>query len=345
MNMLSWKRIVGVMGCWLFSSVSLVWGQQSVLDSWSTPGGARAAVVAQAGLSPVNHVGEGHVDLEFCRVKLIAEVEVPAQESGPLLTIPVAEGQAIGQHEELARIDDRLSRLRLETAQTKLDAANEKANNDIDIRAANNALEIAERERKRNYQLFTKGSVPKAEYDRSALQAKQAALQLEQARRDMQAAVKEAQVEAYSVKSASQSIERHRILSPIPGVVMEQYKQPGEWVNAGDNVMRIARMDRLHVQGLLDSSLFNPHEVEGRAVTISVPVARGEYLEFQGQIVFVALEKYNAKSYVVRAEVENQQRDGRWLLMANEDGATMRVHLGAATDTQASAGSPGTHPH
>ena len=277
--------------------------------------------------SPVNHVGEGHVDLEFCRVMLISEVDVPAQESGPLMTIPVKEGQAIQQSQDLAQIDDSLGRLRLETARTKLDAASQKANNDLDVRAASNALQIAEKERKRNYQLYSKGSLPKAEYDRSALEAKQAALQLEQARRDMQAATKEAQVEAYNVKAASQSIERHRISAPITGVVMEMYKQPGEWVNAGDKVARVARMDRLFVQGLLDSSLFNPHEVEGKKVTISVPVARNEYLEFQGRIVFVSLEKYNAKSYVVKAEVENRQHNGRWLLLANEDEATMRIFL------------------
>lgn len=288
----------------------------------------------QAVVAPVNHVGEGHVDVEFCRVMLISEVEVPAPESGPLVAVPVRDGQAIQQLQDLAQIDDSLGQLRLETARTKLDAATQKANNDIDVRAAANALDIAERERKRNYQLYTKGSMPRAEYDRSALQAKQAALQLEQARRDMQVATKEAQVETFNVKAASQSIERHRITSPIDGVVMEVHKQPGEWVNAGDNIMRVARMDRLYVQGLLDSSLFNPHEVEGQRVTISVPVARGEYLEFEGHIVFVSLEKYNAKSYVVRAEVGNRQHNGRWLLLANEDEATMRIHLGKENVTR-----------
>ncbi len=285
-------------------------------------------------LSPVNRVGEGHVDLEFCRVMFISEVDVPAQESGPLLEMPVQLGQAVEGGQSLARIDDSLAQLRLETARTKLAAASEKANNDVDIRAANNALELAETERKRNYQLLIKRTLPQAEYDRSALQAKQAALQVEQAQRDMQTAVKEAQIESHNVRAASDSIDRHIINSPLQGVVMERYKEPGEWVNAGDNVMRVARMDRLYVQGLLDSSLFNPHEVEGQKVTISVAVARGERLEFQGRIAYVSLEKQNARSYIVRAEVENRQHNGRWLLLANEE-ATMRIHLGQQSVTQA----------
>ena len=306
----------------------LVWmGTPKLMALQVVPANLSAEASKPSRVAPVNHMGKGHVDLEFCRVKIIQEVEVPAQESGPLITLPVAEGQAVQQGDSLAQLDDRLARLRLETAQTKLEAMTEKANNNIDVRAATNALQIAERERKRNYQLFTKGSMPRAEYDRSALQAKQAALQLEQAERDMQAAGKDAQIETYNVKAASDSIMRHQVKSPIAGRVMELHKQPGEWVNAGDNVMRVAQMDRLYVQGLLDSSLFNPHEIEGQKVTISVPVARGESLEFQGRIVFVAMEKYNAKSYVVKAEVENRQHEGRWLLMANEDAALMRIHL------------------
>lgn len=284
---------------------------------------------------PINHVGQGHVDLEFCRVLLISKVDVPAQESGPLVALPVVEGQAVQANQLLANIDDQVAKLRLETAQTKYEAANEKAVNDIDIRAANNALQLAERERRRNYSLYQKGTLPKAEYDRSALQAKQAALQLEQAQRDRQAAMREAQVESYNVKATDESIKRHVISSPIDGVVMELYEQAGEWVNAGDNVIRLARMDRLHVQGFLDSTLFNPHEIQGKPVTISVLVARGQSIEFTGKIVFVSFEKANANAFVVRAEVENRQENGRWMLLANEE-ATMRIHVGE-TAVQANA--------
>ncbi|MCP4887085.1 MAG: hypothetical protein GY904_10795, partial [Planctomycetaceae bacterium] len=59
-----------------------------------------------------------------------------------------------------------------------------------------------------------------------------------------------------------------------------------------------------------------------------------------GRIVFVSLEKYNAKSYVVRAEVENRQHDGRWLLMANEDEARMRIFLGEGVAGRLSANPP-----
>ncbi len=296
------------------------------MDAWQHADTRFPADGLETIAAPVNQVSQDHVDIAPCFTMLISNVDVPAQESGPLVLVAVREGQTVEAGTELARIDDRLGQLRLETAQTKLDAAMEKANSDIDIRAANNALEIADRERRTNYGLFTKGTLPKQEYDRSALQAKQAALQLEQAQRDREAAAREAQVEQYNVRAASESLLRHRIQSPVSGNVLELYKDSGEWVNAGDNVMRVARMDQLYVQGLLDSSLFDPHEVQGQPVTVVARMAHGEQAEFGGRIVFVALEKNSSKYYSIRAQVDNRQQQGHWLLLANEE-VNMRIHL------------------
>ncbi len=309
--------IICVVGCLV--AIGSAQAQQS--PTWSSNAGNLEPVNA-----PVNSAGEGFVDIEPCFTMLISDIDVPAQESGPLTTLSVREGQLIEAAQELARINDSLGQLRLETARTKLDNATQKAGSDIDIRAAQNALEIADSERRTNYGLYNKGSLPKQEYDRSALQAKQAELQLEQAQRDQDASMKEVQIEQLNVHAATDSIERHRILSPIQGNVLELYKQAGEWVNAGDNVMRVARMDQLYVQGLLDASLHNPHEIQGRAVTVTAQLAHGEQVEFTGRIVFVALEKNSTRYYSVRAEVDNRMVEGYWLLLSNEE-VRMRIHL------------------
>jgi multidrug resistance efflux pump len=280
-----------------------------------------AGTVAQS----ISHAGDGYVDLAPCFTNLIADVSVPAQESGPLISVDVQEGQAIDSGQQLAAIDDRVAQLRLETASTKRDAATEKANSDIDIRAAQNALEIAEREQKTDYGLYQKGSLPRQEYDRTALQARQAALQLEQAQRDKEAAFKEAQVEELNVRAANDSIRRHSIVSPVAGNVMELYKQAGEWVNAGDNVMRVARLDQLYVEGILDTAQYNPHDVAGRPVTVVARLAQGDQAEFTGRIVFVSQEKLS-RGVAVRAVVDNREVNGHWLLLAMEE-VTMRIHL------------------
>ena len=114
---------------------------------------------------------------------------------------------------------------------------------------------------------------------------------------------------------------------------MELYREAGEWVNAGDKVLRIVQMDRLRVEGLLDTARYNPHEVEGRLVTVTVTMARGEKVEFKGYIVFVGLEKRAGNRVTVRAEVENRTANNRWLLMPGTDVA-MRIHLGSPVISQ-----------
>ncbi len=106
---------------------------------------------------------------------------------------------------------------------------------------------------------------------------------------------------------------------------MELNKDAGEWVNAGDNVMRVARMDQLYVEGSLDCNLYNPHDVRGRPVTVTARRAQGEQVEFTGRIVFVAMEKLTS-GVSIRAEVDNRLLGEQWMLLAREE-VTMRIHL------------------
>lgn len=286
---------------------------------------------------PVNRTGDGFVEIPRCFTRLIADVAIPAQEAGPLVSILVSEGQAVEAGQQLAAIDDRLAQLRMETAQVKRDAASQKANSDVDIRAAQNALEIANSEQEADYGLYRKQALPKRDYDRTVLKAKQAALQLEQARNDKETAIKEMQVEEFNVRAAAESIQRHSIASPVTGIVMELNKDAGEWVNAGDNVMRVARMDQLYVEGWLDPGLFNPHDVHGRPVTVVATLAQGEQVEFSGRVVFVALEKFST-GVSVRAQVDNRMAAGHWLLLAHEE-VTMRIQTDGEAVAHAADGS------
>ena len=267
-----------------------------------------------------------YTDIFNCYSELISDVEIPAQESGPLVSLPFRKSQTVQVGQTLAKIDDAIAQLRLQTATTKLEAATHKASNDIDNRAAENALNIAERERKTNYGLYAKGALPKQDYERSMLQAQQAALQLEQAQRDMESNKKNAQVEGFNVSAAEDSIRRHEIKSPLDGNILELYKEAGEWVNAGDRVMRVGRLDRLYVYGLLKAELFDPHEIDGKPVTVTMKTARDQTASFQGKIVFVSYEKNSSLGYSVYAEVENRQVNGRWLLLSGVE-LSMRIHL------------------
>ena len=84
----------------------------------------------------------------------------------------------------------------------------------------------------------------------------------------------------------------------------------------------------MHVEGAVDQSEYDPHEIQGCEVTVEVELARG-----RKETVPRPDHRRSARSfgcdgrYIVRAEVANRQEHGNWML---RDGlpATMTIHLG-----------------
>jgi hypothetical protein len=131
------------------------------------------------------------------------------------------------------------------------------------------------------------------------------------------------------MREVSERIRRHEIIAPssFEGHVIEILRNELEWVNAGEPVMRIGRMDRLWVQGVVDANVVNPHEIVNRPVTVTLRLARGETTDFQGKIVHVGLERESSDRFLVKAEVQNRPIEGHWVLQPNST-VTMRIHLG-----------------
>ena len=62
------------------------------------------------------------------------------------------------------------------------------------------------------------------------------------------------------------NLKKHRITSPLDGVIVQLYRKPGEWVSPGDPIARLVRMDRLRVEGFVDASKYLPEEIDGSRV-------------------------------------------------------------------------------
>ena len=74
------------------------------------------------------------VTLPNCLLSLDAEVQVPAQEAGVLVKIPVREGQQVANGDLLAQIDDLVPQAQYNVALYKLKVAEKQAIDDIDVR-------------------------------------------------------------------------------------------------------------------------------------------------------------------------------------------------------------------
>jgi multidrug efflux pump subunit AcrA (membrane-fusion protein) len=270
--------------------------------------------MAQA--APVHSPAARGTTLGHCLVSVIDDVEVPAQEAGLLVNVPVDEGAVVKQGDLLAQLDDRQPKTKRYAAERERDAALAKASDDIEVRFAEASLEVAESDLAAGETINSRGQglIAATEIRKLRLSKKRAELQIDKSKLDMTVAQLTAQVHEAAVKAADDSILRHRITAPMPGMVVTRLKQSGEWVAAGEPVLRLVRMDQLKVEGLLSAAEFNPDELFEQPVRVEIEMAHGRRAAFSGKITHISPLVTAGNKYRVRAEVVNRVEKGQWLL-------------------------------
>jgi multidrug efflux pump subunit AcrA (membrane-fusion protein) len=113
---------------------------------------------------------------------------------------------------------------------------------------------------------------------------------------------------------AKEQLHRCAIQSPISGEVVEVFKHAGEWVDAGEPIVHIMRLDTLRVEGFADARVHRPAEIRDRQVCVAVELAGGKRVEVPGRIVYVRPTLQAGQQYLVYAEVKNQVLDEVWVL-------------------------------
>lgn len=248
------------------------------------------------------------IEVDSVLLSIIEQAEVPAQEAGVLKSVAVREGELVKQGEQLAQIEDTDANLKKTRAQIELDNARRNAENDIQIRVASKAAEVAAAELRRALdarETYTK-SVSVSEIDRLRLAADHAKLQVEQAEFELQTAQLALQVNENELRQAERQVERRRILAPIDGRVVQIYRRPGEWVEPGQAVLRVLRVDRLKAVGFLDASQAVT-DLVGRPVTLQIALAADRIEQFPGVVTFVNPEVNPVNGQLdFWAEVENR---------------------------------------
>ena len=152
------------------------------------------------------------------------------------------------------------------------------------------------------------------EIDEQQLEKEKFRLSIEKAKKDMAVAVLQEHVAEAELKAAAANIERRRLTAPLDAVVVELARHEGEWVQPGDTVMRLVRVDLLRVEGFLNAKDYQPSELQGQPVRVVVKLAHGQRETFPGKIVFVKPLVQAGGEFLVRAEVQNRQQDNFWVL-------------------------------
>jgi macrolide-specific efflux system membrane fusion protein len=251
------------------------------------------------------------LEVEAVVLRLLSEAEVPAQEAGVLTAVAVREGQQVAEGELLAQVDDQVSRLAAAAAQLQFSIAEAKATNDVRIRYAKKALEVSEAELRRSTESVARfpKSVSESQLDVERLTVQKHLLELEQAMQDQQIATLEMKAKDHERTAATAQVARRRIVAPFNGVVVQVLVRHGEWVEPGQQALRIVNVERLKAEGFIPAQRANAN-LAGQTVRLTLELGEKAAATFAGKIVFVSPEVDPITGQVrVWAEIDN--KDGR----------------------------------
>lgn len=254
--------------------------------------------------------------VSHCLVSAIDEVDVPAKEAGQLVLMEAKEGMVVETGTVLAQIDDEPAQRQKEIATREQEAAQAKADNDVAVRHAQSSAKVAEAEFDDAVALNKRGpgTLSQSEVRKRRLQFETAQLQIEQAEFERQVNSLVSLAKAAEVAASETAIARRRVVAPISGVIAEVPKQAGEWVQPGDRVARLVRLDRLRVEGFVRGDEYHPYQLDGQPVFVEVALPRGKVERFEGKIVFTHPKLEADGEFRVWAEVVNRRHGRQWLL-------------------------------
>lgn len=252
--------------------------------------------------------GTREVLIDDAQVKLISEVNVPASEAGVLASLGLKEGDLVQAGQKMGMIDDRLARIDQRLAALEHEIAKLQSENDVDRRYAVKSLEVARSELKRSAEAnqLHADSVSLTEIERLQLLVDRSSLSIEQAQRDRKVAVTTERIKDWAANAADLRLDHRQLNAPMDGMVVEIFTAEGEWLNPGDPVLRLIKLDRLRVEAHLDGKKHG-RELQGTAVQLTVTLPPDERTEtYRGKIVFVSPELQPVTGQVrVWAEVDN----------------------------------------
>lgn len=301
-------RRIAITAC--FAAASLV-----VLVAESSP---QAPVSIRSKRVENAPVPQGVVEVSDCRVKLLDEVQLASARTG-IVEMVASEGETIAAGEIVARLRDGLPQIGHAIAERE-------ATNDIEVRFARKASELAQVKyiRAVDANKSVPGTVSELELRELRLAAEKSLLQIEQAQHQFLIA-------GLKRDEAAETLNTCRITAPFAGTVLDVYKGRGEVVREGELILRLASGSRVRVEGFVsvqDAARVRrgmPVQVRTDADRTAVTPNAG----LAGQLAFVDI-KVEPVSRKVRiwAEVDNSAgylRDGL--------SATLRIVPGAVEHT------------
>jgi len=174
------------------------------------------------------------------------EVTVAAEVGGRLLAFRLEEGERVPRDSVLGVIDTVPLLLEREAVVARRAAARARTREAAaNIAALEVQRTIADRELARTERLLKQAAATAQQGDRAERDARVAREQLDGARAARGSALQEVAALDAQVAALDDRLARSRIRSPLTGTVLARYVEPGEFVQAGQPLFKLASLDSL----------------------------------------------------------------------------------------------------
>ncbi len=176
-----------------------------------------------------------------CIIMPSASVDLSSPVPGQLESVLVDRSDSVTAGQVVATLDSRVEEANLAIARFHASTDTE-----LRLREAVHAIDL--RNEKRLRSLKASKLISAQESDRAVRDARLSAWRTRQAKDDLK-------LHKLKLTRAEAALERRNIRSPIAGVVLARLHDPGEYIE-GQPLLRIVKLDPLHVEAILPMRLF-----------------------------------------------------------------------------------------
>jgi multidrug efflux pump subunit AcrA (membrane-fusion protein) len=279
----------------------------------------QAAAAAAIAVSPVTATEQPIARYIRATGSLTAEDQaaVAAEVGGRIVATPVERGTAVAQGTELIRIS--ATEAEAQAKEAEANAAQIEArlgltagtpfdvNNVPEVQTAKASFDLAQNEFNRIKSLLDQRVVSQSEFDQRRTQTEAARQQYESAKNAAAQQYQALQAARARVSLAHKALSDTVVRAPFAGLVAERMVSVGDYVNRGQKVATVVRIDPLRVQLTVPEQFVSAVAV-GAPVSFEVDAYPGR--QFSGKIRYVspALEA-NQRALTVEAVVPNSTRE------------------------------------
>lgn len=260
-------------------------------------------------IADLNSKPQQAVAIESVVVTVSEEVNVPAAQAGVLVSIAVKPGAIVDSGALIASLRDDDARLLVERTRYHAEIATREFENELNLLYATKSTEVARAELKRATESNAKypKTVSQTELDRLKLLVEQGELEIKRAEHESEIAGLTSKIRQNEHQTALDELALRQIFAPLKGMVVEVFQRAGQWVQPGDSVARIIRLDRLRVEGFLPASV-GKLSLVGKTAVVIAENEDGDEVKLAGEVVFVSPEIDPINSQVrIWIEIDNSE--------------------------------------